>query len=254
MSLINEQVIESCLSQLRLQFKQQNVSYTDIANMLDVSLNTVKRMVHDKGIKFERLLALCECANTSISTLLQTAEHVPAHHTIFSPAQDAMFAKYPQLLYYFKLLSYEGLNTEQIAAEQNLSEAQNYQYLRALEDIGLISLSTQNKISMLVKPPFGFASDSLVLKKQIKDYISYTTKAVIDDQDPNSFLLVKPLALPPSIHKRMLDDMIHLIDKYAHIAEVYTSENDSEERQLILIDGECLPEQSVGLLPMPSLT
>lgn len=250
MSLMDEQVISYCLNTLKARFKTKGVTYQDVANYLAVSEVTVKRMMQDTDIRFERLLKLCALAELSIDTLISEATNSPATHYVFTAKQDAAFAKHAHLLAYFSALVYEKLSVEQIQDKYQLDSTSSYLYLRALEKIELINLLPENKVQYRFKLPLGFAADSQVLKKQTQFYIEQTVEQVLNGGDEQAFMLIKPVTLPIQVYEKMLSDLGQVVDKYSEISESFEHEQGYVQKQVMVLGHTLTDFSDTKIIPV----
>ncbi len=239
-SPFHQQIIERCLSEIKQALKTRNISYQDLAKSLDVSLNTVKRMLNQTDIPLQRLLTLCDICGLELSELFARAEqHKTAHH-YFTDRQDQAFAKAPHLLRYFYELFYQNKSPAEIEQEFQLSSVSTYRYLRALENIELIELLPNNRVKFKVKPPLGFAANSRVLKNNIAQYIQQTCKQVLSDKEDSRFtMMVKPMRLPEGAFLQMVSELRSIIDKY------------SEASELVFVQREDLPQFQITFVGHP---
>lgn len=234
---INQKTIERCLQEIKTALKSKGLKYTDLAELLNVSTVTIKRILNQKDIGLDRLITLSELADLNIGELLEKAKDSPNPHHLFSDVQDKAFYENPHLFYYFSELFYFKKSITQIQQEHSISEVSTYRYLRKLEDIELITLLPENKINWLVKAPLGFSSNSLVLKKNITHHIESTCQAVMkSEKDDSYFMRVKPIRAPQTFFLQMAEELKKVVDRYAEIAEVaYISQTDLPEYQVTIV-------------------
>lgn len=253
MQLHTKQTIAYCLNAVRQALKKQGMNYAQVAEVMEVSEATIKRMLHDDGIRFDRLLTLCNLVNLSIAELMLQAEQAPATHSYFTDAQDAAFAKHPQLLAFFSLLAFEKQSPEEIAQSYDLSPSECYLYLRALENIGLIKLLKDDKVQFLFSLPIGFSETSLVLKRTLIDKVNRSLNALFTAPENEDFALIKPLCLPAKLHLKMLDELSQVIDKYSQISEVFGHESGGTAREVLILNYvDEVPNETV-LKPVPKM-
>jgi len=241
MSQVNEQVISFCLQELKKAFRVAGITYQDIGSQLGMSLATVKRMMADENIRFDRLLTLCQLAGVEITELIDSAVNKPAEHSVFTHEQDAAFAQFPHLLSYFSALVYQRETPADIAKQYQLDDVSTYLYLRKLETIGLIELLPENKVKLTISLPVGFSADSQVMKQQYQSMIEHTVQSVLFDDSSDAFCLVKPMYLSDSLYTKMLNEINNIVDKYSEISEVMVDGNVTDNRQLMVLG--CKPDQ-----------
>ena len=107
---INQLVIQRCLEALKQQLKEKHLKYSDIANALNVSENTVKRMLNHKDISLDRLLTLADLCDLEIGKLIDEAKESHNPHYLFTDTQDKAFDEAPHLLSYFSELFFYAKN------------------------------------------------------------------------------------------------------------------------------------------------
>lgn len=223
-------VIERCLERIKTKLKENGVTYQDIAMLMDVSENTVKRMLNQDDISLQRLLLLTDYCRIDVTDLLQTAEQEHGQHHYFTPRQDQAFAEDSVLYELFVQLFFLHKTAKQATEQLGLNQVTLYQKLRLLEDVELIELGVDNHIRFLVEPPLGFAPDSLVLRQSIAEHIQRASKQLLQpERDARELLLLKPLHLPPKAHQQLCEDLIALVDKYAEFSELYHSGTDNSD-------------------------
>jgi transcriptional regulator with XRE-family HTH domain len=218
---MNEHLISQCLQVIKRKLKERNMTYVDIADILAVSQNTVKRMLNAKDISFERLLTLAELCGLKLDTLLEEAKARPTPYNYFTSQQDEAFYRMPNLWHYFSELFYYSKSPETIQKENDITELSTYRYLRAMEKLSLLELLPNNNIKFLIATPIGFSSDSLVLKTNIARFIKSTCNTVISGQKSQQhFMWVKPIRMPLSLFKKMNEELVTIINKYTEVAEI----------------------------------
>ena len=237
-SLQNEIGIQRCLEKIKLALRHQGLHYSDVAERLDVSEVTVKRMLNSDDISLSRLYELADIVDLDISQLLADTVEKSKPHTYFTKEQDKAFAKEPHLASFLIELMFYEKSPEQIAAENNLTELSLYRYLRKLELLELINLDVGNKVKFLIKPPVGFAPDSLYLRQNIMTSIQQTAKRVLSDKPAKDcFMLTKPFRLHQDMYDQMLLDVRSVIDRYAEVSEKYFAELPEESQFKVVIVG-----------------
>ncbi|RUO34282.1 helix-turn-helix domain-containing protein [Aliidiomarina sanyensis] len=230
-------VIERALETIKMTLKERGLSYTDVAERFQVSLNTVKRMLNGDDISLQRLLSLAEMCDLDVATLLRSATSGHAPHQYFTDEQDEAFAEHPDLMVLFSALRYQQNTPEQVAREQGWNPATLYQKLRQLENIGLIALEPENRFRFLVHGPLGFRPHSRVLRQQARDYFKRAEDALIRGEKPKDMMIIlKPLRLPPGVYAQLSEELKRIIDKYAEASELmFHAEHKMPEYQVTIV-------------------
>ncbi|WP_144394722.1 helix-turn-helix domain-containing protein [Pleionea sediminis] len=236
-SSINQKTVERCLKEIKVALKNKGIKYSDIAERLNLSNVTVKRILNQSDIGLDRLITLADIAGLDVVQLIKNARVSPQKHYLFNDVQDKAFFDNEHLLHYFSELFYFKKTPEQIQRENNLTDISTYRYLRKLEDIELIKLLPENKLHFLCKAPLGFSANSLVLKQKITNHIKSTCDAVLSkNENEYYFMRVKPLRVPEGFYLQMIEELKKVVDRYAEIAEVaYISQSNLPEFQVTIV-------------------
>ena len=137
-------------------FKKKKLTYEEIAEQLDCSLPTVKRILGSEELTLTRLLQLCEIAEIDLADLeLLTKERAVAEEK-FTAEQETFLAKNPSYLAYLMKL-FGGESPKQIADKHKLTQRSTDKYLVGLEKLGLIHVTGKQKVKPAFKsvPSFG---------------------------------------------------------------------------------------------------
>ena len=228
--------IDYCLSRIKDKLKCDGIAYKVLAEQMNVSLITVKRLLNGSDISMQKLLKICDLAGVDFSELWQSAMNKKSEHYIFTYEQDEAFFRYPHLLSFFDELVTNDGETDAIQKKWSLSDASVYLYLRKLEAIGLIQLSVQQRVSILASFPMGFGPDSKVVKKQIADDLMRVRDRYITTEHDQEFKLVKPLQLNPELREKMYQELIELISRYGELSEKYFLKSEYAEFNLVVCD------------------
>lgn len=211
MSFIEESVINSCLAQIKQQLKEQGIAYADLAKHLQVSEITVKRMLNQNDIPFSRLITLANFTGIELGELIKTAQTELPKVTCFSTRQDQAFYDYPALFqYYIKLLEFSK-SPAKVAKHYDLDDISTYLYLRALDDLELITLLPENKIQT-PDTLFSFSAESKFMKRGITWSIEQAGTAFLDPE--NEDLNLGITFLHKEHCEELLKEMHKLIVKY----------------------------------------
>lgn len=137
---------------LKEVMKAKRVTYKALASQMCVSEPTIKRIFQDQDCKLSRLLSICKALDIDVETLLDMSERqTPTIESISETAENAL-ANNRTLLYLFMLLV-SDVPLHEIQRTSGFSDAEVYQYLRQLEEIGLLHVGVENRITFLVEKP-----------------------------------------------------------------------------------------------------
>ncbi|MCW8127128.1 helix-turn-helix domain-containing protein [Microbulbifer halophilus] len=148
----------SLFGALKQVLKAQGIRYRDLADLMQTSEPTIKRLFQDQDCKLSRLIDICDVLGISFSDLMELASKTPIEPTTLSLATEQALAADPGLMAFFMLLVSE-INLEAIARQNQLSRSDLYLYLRELEKLGLIRLGRNDSIHFAVKRPIRWRLD-----------------------------------------------------------------------------------------------
>lgn len=150
---MNEQRQRSSLFiALKQILKVQGVRYRELAELLQTSEPTIKRLFQDQDCKLSRLIEICRVLGINFEDLLELASNTPIESTVLSLDVEKKLAEQPGLMAFFVLLV-SGIHHLTISEQNNLKHSDTYLYLRALENLGLIRIGTKDTIHFLVDRP-----------------------------------------------------------------------------------------------------
>ena len=208
------------LAALKQLLRERRIGYQSIADSLEVSLPTVKRMLNKANLPIDRLFAICRIAQIDPVDVFSIAAKEYPKHTKFTEDQDTLFFVRPEFLTYFMKLADEGLTPDEIAEAEGLEPQSTQKYLAGLERVGLIERQTGSKVRLLVTPPFGFGPDSKVLRSQHAEFLQHTVAQVLaPERVEGAFAILKPLRLQDGMYSEMVNELIAVVDKYAYHSE-----------------------------------
>lgn len=177
------QHLSQLFTALRQALKAHGYTYRKLADELNVSELTIKRLFRDQDCKMSRLIEICSVLGFSLSDLIAIQERLPSSAQYLDVAVEKEIAEQSDL-FAFLVLLISHVSPQDIAREYQLSESELYQYLRALEKLEVLEILEGNSIRFTVPLPirlrFGGA-----LGKQIKQAnLGFLGHCIDNYQDP----------------------------------------------------------------------
>ena len=242
------------LEALKAILKERRLGYQTIADSLEVSLPTIKRMLNKTSIPLDRLLAICRLADIPPAEVFALAEKLEPKHTTFTTEQDALFHNNPAYLSYFSALFFQKLTPVEIAKANTLTKISTERYLSALAKVGLIERDTGTCFHFLVKAPLGFGPESKVLRESHVAFLQNTVAQVLSPESTDCFAILKPLQLERSQYHELISDLRSLVDKFSYRSENPKGEAKSERHhwQLAIAAGPGKPQPEAPIPNLPS--
>lgn len=140
--------IDQFLSALKRALKSKNIIYRDLANSLDLSESSVKRILSDKSISLERIDEICKACDISFSEVCRNAnfEEDVSNYTL-TKEQEKILAENPRQLHYFTLLT-DGLTPAKIEKNFEITAHESKKILLQLDKLNLLELHPRDRVKL----------------------------------------------------------------------------------------------------------
>jgi transcriptional regulator with XRE-family HTH domain len=141
------------LTTLKKRLKAQGLTYSDVADSLNLTEASVKRLFAQKSFSLQRLDKVCHLLDMEISDLLRGISEENARLLELAEEQEAEIAGDITLL----LVTVCVLNRwtlPEIIGHYDISETECIRYLARLDRLRIIELLPANRIKLLVAPNF----------------------------------------------------------------------------------------------------
>lgn len=135
---------------LKLALKAQGMTYSNVAERIGVSEQTIKRLFKDKDCSLSRLTEVCDAIDISLYDLLEVAKEFSEPLISLSLEQETWLASHPSHFSFLFLLT-AGYKTKDIQTRYNLDEVSLFRFLRDLDRQDLIELSAENHFKLKVE-------------------------------------------------------------------------------------------------------
>ena len=140
--------IDQFLDGLKKLLKKKNIVYRELAQKLDISESSVKRILSSKSLTLTRLEEICRLCDIKFSEIIeQTLFFEEQENAFYSEDQEKAFAHNPRL-FHLQLLLEEGLNFQKIEKNYEISSTELQKLLLQLDRLGLIELHPKNRIKL----------------------------------------------------------------------------------------------------------
>ncbi|MBC7429133.1 MAG: helix-turn-helix transcriptional regulator [Bacteriovorax sp.] len=140
--------IDQFLAALKRALKAKNIIYKDLADSLDLSESSVKRILSDKSISLERIEEICKASDISFAEICRNAnfEEDISTYTL-SKEQEKTLADNPRLLHYYILLN-DGISSFKIEKDFDINPNESKKLLLQLDKLNLIELHPRDRVKM----------------------------------------------------------------------------------------------------------
>ncbi len=152
---------ELLLEVLRTELRRVGMTYKQLAQLIDMSESSIKRMFGQKDMTLSRMAQICKVAHISLEDVLRQAADVTPKADSLTLAQERALMDNPKLL--LVAISCLGHWTfEQIIETYTLTEAECILCMVELDKHALIELKPMNRYRLRVSPAFSWRADGPV--------------------------------------------------------------------------------------------
>lgn len=140
---------------LKVRLKSQGFTYDNVAEKLDLSLASVKRIFSTKHITLERIDMICEMLEIEISDLLQDVRKMASQVEQLTWKQEEQIVKNKELTL-ICICVINHWQFEDIMSYYNFSKHTIIKHLATLDKLKILELRENNKIKLLISPQFNW--------------------------------------------------------------------------------------------------
>ena len=155
------------LSALKQRLRASGVTYADIAQALELSEASIKRLFSQQGFTLTRLEQVCAMANTDLLELAQIAQAQQRNLEQLTEAQETEIAS-DILLLLIAVSVINGFSYDDLLDHFQLSTTDCIQKLAQLDRLKLIDLQPGNRIKLRIAPNFRWKPDGPIQRFFLK--------------------------------------------------------------------------------------
>lgn len=133
---------------LKRALKARGVTYAQVAQALDLSEASVKRLFSEESFSLQRLEAVCDLAGLSLTELARMVEDSSGEVRQLTAEQEQVLVDEPKLFLVFYLLLNEYTLAD-IVADYRIDELEGVRLLARLDRMRLIELQPGNRVRLL---------------------------------------------------------------------------------------------------------
>lgn len=146
------------LDVLRTELRRVGMTYKRLADLIEMSESSIKRMFGQKDMTLSRMAQICKVSDISLEELMRQALDVRPQAEELSLAQERALMENPKLL--LVAISCLGHWTfEQIIETYTLTEAECVLCMIELDKHAMIELKPMNRYRLRVSPAFRWRAD-----------------------------------------------------------------------------------------------
>jgi len=167
--------VNSLLAIVKKSLKARNLTYLDVANALELSEPSIKRMFSDGNISLQRLDQICTLMDMDISDVVKLLEGEVTKTTEISLEHEKALCDDPKLLVCAFLVT-NGWKFNEILAHYKYTTHELVQYLATLDKLRMIELMPNNRIKLLISARFTWNKNGPIQqffkKKLVNDFLN----------------------------------------------------------------------------------
>ncbi len=205
--------------------KRRGHKYQQVAELLGVSLPTVKRILNQDDLSFERLLTILDWLGLSLGQLAELVEkQKKVMRGYYSEKQQEFLASHLHHMYIYTELA-KGRSRDDLRQKFNLTHKSVEKYLFDLDRYNLIELLPGGKVRLLKENPMLMAAGGIlfrtVMKKSFAVLMREQEKYGNDIDNPKITTDFRAqLPMRAETYAKMRTDMTELIDRYDSASKV----------------------------------
>ena len=146
---------------LRAELRAANLTYKTLAERIDMSESSVKRLFGQKDMPLSRLAQICQAAGIALEDVLRRAADARPQADALTLTQETALVAKPRLLL-VAICCIGHWTFEQIVENYRLSDAECIAAMAELDRLGLIELRPMNRYGMRVSHAFHWLPDGPV--------------------------------------------------------------------------------------------
>ena len=219
---------------LKRVLKAQGVHYRELAQMMNVSEPTVKRMFQEQDCKVSRLIEICDLVGLSINELVELDADRTTDATQLSIDTEQALADDPGLTSFFMLLVSQ-FDTETIAQKNQLSATDAYLYLRELEKLEVIRLGKNDQIHLRVSRPIKWRLGGPLHQTLLNVNQRFIQQAISAKEGEGVFYSTSRLLSDQSIMRlnKEVDEVYQRFQKQATLDHLYYATTELKPYKLV---------------------
>jgi DNA-binding Xre family transcriptional regulator len=152
---------EALLQVLRTQMRAAGVTYKILAERIEMSESSVKRMFGQQDMTLSRLAQICKAAGIALEEVLRGAADATPHADTLTLQQENSLVAHPRLLL-MATCCLGHWTLEQVLETYDLNEPECILLLAELDRLRLIELKPLNRYSLRVSNSFHWLPDGPV--------------------------------------------------------------------------------------------
>jgi len=163
------------VAELKRALRERDLTYTDVAQKLELSVATVKRLFSTGDFSLQRVDVICELMGVTLRELLERAAERAEPANQLTHAQEQDIVADPRLLFVTWLVV-NRVQFEDIVRQYHFTDRELLKYFIKLDRLKVIELQPGNRARLLVSRRFTWRVDGPVQKyihnKMLREFLA----------------------------------------------------------------------------------
>jgi transcriptional regulator with XRE-family HTH domain len=173
---------------LKTVLKARGLTYGALAERLNLSEPTIKRIFAERDCKLSRMTEICNVLDLTLDDLVAEANRIEVRPLQLGDRLEAQLADDRPAFHLFLLLL-DGMTTKAVQDHYLLDERTVFALGRRLEKLGLVELMPHNRIRLRVQGPVQFRRDGPLHQRLLKLNMDFLRATYLEhDTDHSAFL------------------------------------------------------------------
>ncbi len=221
------------IKELKRQLKLSGLHYVDVAQHLEVSEGTVKRLLAEgHQISLERLERICQLIGLEMAELFKlAASHNKGLESLTLQQEKQLIEDKALLLVAICVVN--GYQFEQITEQYTFSESELVQKLALLDRLNIIDLLPTNKIRLRLSPTFQWQTGGPIqrfFQQQVQEAFFHS---YFSAEDEKLTMATGLMSIPTN--KKLQQKLQKVIDDFYHACQSDNSLDMSEKHGTSLV-------------------
>jgi DNA-binding Xre family transcriptional regulator len=160
---------EQVITVLRAELRAAGITYKELAERIDMSESSVKRMFGQKDMALSRLAQICKACGIAMDDVLRRAADARTHADTLTAAQEKSLMANPRLLL-VAICCLGHWTLDQVIETYSMSEPECIGLMVELDRLGLIELKAGNRYSLRVSNAFRWIADGPV-QQYVREHV-----------------------------------------------------------------------------------
>lgn len=203
---------QQLIKQLKKQLKLRDIQYVDIANHLELSEGSVKRLLASgTQISLERLSKICDLIGMEMSELfaLVAQDSKTLQGLTFDQEKQIVDDK---VLLMVAVCVMNGFLFDEILARYPLGQTTLIQKLAELDRLGIIELQPGNRVKLMLSPDFNWIAGGPIQTFFLNDVLSEFFRSYFNRQDEK--LVLATGLMTPLTNQKFQQRLQRLVDEF----------------------------------------